>query len=70
MKEQIQTEAGLNLCDGLNFCARQKLPATVPATERQGETESVREETKSERERLKFLNLVFFFSVSMVFFLV
>ena len=30
----------------------------------------MREETESERERLKFLNLVFFFSVSMVFFLV
>ena len=41
-----------------------KLPATVPATERQGETESerepVREETVSERERLKF-ELGFFF---------
>ena len=34
-----------------------KLPATVPATERQGETETDRElvgeETESERERLK-----------------
>ena len=54
MKEQIQTEADLNFCDGLNFCAWLKLPAT----ERQGETESerelVREETDSEMERLKF----------------
>ena len=41
-----------------------KLPATVPAMERQGESESerelVREETESERERLKF-ELGFFF---------